>query len=351
MDTSLREVREQLNYENTFLRWQRQIQAGDKSFTLPFLKTPLDQAEISKQLTRSTRSFRKIQRDSIELRQRSYEQLLADYMSDENPKTLKESQRKYKIVQRTIDSETSKATFGNLRNVVKPTSTSALSQLEIPRPKGDTPTVPGDNIQQILNNTDSDDLLWDVVIDRSDIERHLVTYNREAFRAAAKSPCGHGIIYNAITFSSLSSQASRLLEGHIPKEWYGNDRVLKEFLASFAMPPQVLSKEEISTDISEDDVKKGFTHWRETTTTSPSGRHLGHYKALIQDPVLLRCLSLFLQIALKHGIAIPRWCKATNVMIEKDPGRPKINRLRIIHLFEADFNFILKLMWGHRLVR
>jgi hypothetical protein len=38
-------------------------------------------------------------------------------------------------------------------------------------------------------------------------------------------------------------------------------------------------------------------------------------------------------------------------MIEKDPGRPKINRLRIIHLFEADLNFNLKLMWGHRLVR
>ncbi|KAI2492927.1 hypothetical protein MHU86_21605 [Fragilaria crotonensis] len=40
-----------------------------------------------------------------------------------------------------------------------------------------------------------------------------------------------------------------------------------------------------------------------------------------------------------------------NVLIEKDPGYPWINRLRIIHLFEADFNFFLKLQWGHRLVR
>ena len=38
-------------------------------------------------------------------------------------------------------------------------------------------------------------------------------------------------------------------------------------------------------------------------------------------------------------------------MLEKDQGRPTINRLRIIHLFEADFNFFLKIMWGHRLVR
>ena len=38
-------------------------------------------------------------------------------------------------------------------------------------------------------------------------------------------------------------------------------------------------------------------------------------------------------------------------MIEKDKGNPCIHRLRIIHLFEADYNLFLKLMWGSRLVR
>jgi hypothetical protein len=40
-----------------------------------------------------------------------------------------------------------------------------------------------------------------------------------------------------------------------------------------------------------------------------------------------------------------------NVMLEKDPGVPNVNRLRIIHLFEADYNLVLKLLWGSRLVR
>ena len=57
-----------------------------------------------------------------------------------------------------------------------------------------------------------------------------------------------------------------------------------------------------------------------------------------------------MNIAIQSGIAVPRWSRAVNVMIEKDIGQPKINRLRIIHLFEADFNFFLKLQWGHRLV-
>jgi hypothetical protein len=58
-----------------------------------------------------------------------------------------------------------------------------------------------------------------------------------------------------------------------------------------------------------------------------------------------------MNIVVSRGIAIPRWCNATNVMIEKDVGKPCIHRLRIVHLFEADYNFFLKLQWDHRLVR
>ena len=38
-------------------------------------------------------------------------------------------------------------------------------------------------------------------------------------------------------------------------------------------------------------------------------------------------------------------------MIEKEKGQPRIHCLRIIHLFEADYNLFLNLMWGSRLVR
>jgi hypothetical protein len=37
-------------------------------------------------------------------------------------------------------------------------------------------------------------------------------------------------------------------------------------------------------------------------------------------------------------------------MIEKDPSNPWIKQLRVIHLFEADYNFCLKQLWGQRLM-
>jgi hypothetical protein len=38
-------------------------------------------------------------------------------------------------------------------------------------------------------------------------------------------------------------------------------------------------------------------------------------------------------------------------MIEKIPGKPLLNKLRVIHLFEADFNLCLRILWGPRLMR
>jgi hypothetical protein len=40
-------------------------------------------------------------------------------------------------------------------------------------------------------------------------------------------------------------------------------------------------------------------------------------------------------------------------MVEKVQGRPKINKLlgvRVIHLYEADYNLLLKINWARRLI-
>ena len=40
-------------------------------------------------------------------------------------------------------------------------------------------------------------------------------------------------------------------------------------------------KSKIESSISIDEMKKGFSKWKEATSTSLSHRHLGHYKALL----------------------------------------------------------------------
>ena len=75
------------------------------------------------------------------------------------------------------------------------------------------------------------------------------------------------------------------------------------------------------------------------------------YKSIVQDADLLSVQVKMMNIAIKNGIALDRWCKSVTVMIEKDIGVHAIYHLRIIHLYEADYNLFLKLQWGSRLVR
>jgi hypothetical protein len=123
---------------------------------------------------------------------------------------------------------------------------------------------------------------------------------------------------------------------------------MKTFLTKLASPS--LSTPLIDTTITPETFITGIKRWRESTSTSPSGRHLGHYKALIQDEDLLSPIVTLVQLALTRGIALDRWTKSVTVMIEKIDSFPVITKLRIIHLFEADYNLILKLLWGKRLM-
>ena len=342
----LRELNKDEDYTSTFQRWQSQVQVHDSSFRLPHLGDLLSLEQVREHLNRSTRTFRRLQKQSTPLRLQTYQDLLASYEDDDDPGTREESRRKAKIVRNTLAGEGTRHIFSNLRQVLKPSVSHSLSKVLVPQVSdGET------SVYRKLQEESPDDMLWETVVDRDALEQHILQYNHESFRAAAESPCGHGVIHDALTFTSLSKEAEELLYGTVPSHWYGQDDMLKHFLASFAIPAHVQSSGEIPSTVSEADVMRGFNAWKETTSTSPSGRHLGHYKALVRHPTLLACLTKFLNIVISRGIAIPRWCNATNVMIEKDSGKPRIHRLRIVHLFEADFNFFLKLQWGHRLVR
>jgi hypothetical protein len=54
--------------------------------------------------------------------------------------------------------------------------------------------------------------------------------------------------------------------------------------------------------------------------------------------------------SIELGYPLKRQQQITTCMIEKTAGVSGIDRLRVIHLFEADYNLILKVMWSRRAV-
>ena len=83
------------------------------------------------------------------------------------------------------------------------------------------------------------------------------------------------------------------------------NRELQVFLEECQRPTNV---PEISAFISlVEDFKKCVQRWKETTSTSPSGRHLGHYKTAILDDEVAQLLVDMINFPITHGFAPDRW--------------------------------------------
>jgi len=83
---------------------------------------------------------------------------------------------------------------------------------------------------------------------------------------------------------------------------------------------------------------QGWKKAKEATSSSPSGAHFGHYIAGIEDLVVAKINRLMATIPMLTGISPTWWCTTLNVMLEKLAGNCWVGKLRIIMLFEADFN-------------
>ena len=106
-------------------------------------------------------------------------------------------------------------------------------------------------------------------------------------------------------------------------------------------------------------------------STFPSGQHLGLYKSLVtahidsngefskatkkKEDTTKDKASAILQIihglalaCVEHGFYLHQGIYVINVMIYKKCGELDLDKLRVIHLFKADFNMMIGLLFGRR---
>jgi hypothetical protein len=94
----------------------------------------------------------------------------------------------------------------------------------------------------------------------------------------------------------------------------------------------------ISAHIASSDFQALYKIMDEQTSSSPSGRHIGHYKAAVKHDHLANLHSMMMSIPMQAGFSPERWRQIIDVMLEKKQGDHIVHRLRIIALQESDFN-------------
>ena len=117
---------------------------------------------------------------------------------------------------------------------------------------------------------------------------------------------------------------------------------------------------EIKTPVTGSEVKKRFLKWKERTSTSPSKRSMSHYHALFAPPdkdatnyaahvgeELSEVMATRMNMCTKFGIALERWLIVHTTMLEKKPGIDRIDKLRVIHIMEADLNLLMGIIFAY----
>eukprot|EP00957_Ditylum_brightwellii_P052589 3987629-Ditylum_brightwellii.AAC.1 len=208
-----------------------------------------------------------------------------------------------------------------------------------------------------LNNTAlyegvTDDLgfrpAWLSLDDEDKVVLTLLKQNKLHLHQAWDTPCARGEVKQYLGDSGLGQDAQDIIEGNFDPNIAENLPVLNHWLRHNIQ--QLAPKGSITVNLTLQQYKYLFKVQDESTSSSPSGRHYGHYKAALILDSISQVHAWMMSMPFLAGLTPTRWQNTLDCMLEKDAGSPKITGLQIIVIVEGDMNAIMKVIWNRCLV-
>lgn len=240
----------------------------------------------------------------------------------------------------------------------KSTGTQYLDRVEIPQ-SWPPPDHPVESLAELEDPKTCKE--WRLVTAPNEVEYYLMLRNRLHFGQAQGTPFTQPPLQNDFDWPASSAAAERALNGS-----YYQTLSTPQCTELLAACKARTNLDSITHEMTLAEFRGKIRSWRESTTTSPSGRHLGRYKALFKDMVedensdgsdsqapnlatqqesIARLKLSLMNYCIRNTYVLERWKTVVNVMIFKEHSNFKIHRLRIIHIYEADFNALLAIKW------
>jgi hypothetical protein len=192
-------------------------------------------------------------------------------------------------------------------------------------------------------------------MNKESIEQTIMERNIRHSRQSLKTPfAADADLAKAVNPNNDGNEINNILNGTFLSDFV-SEYDLSETERAWVTELERRLDIEISTTIHVSDFISFFKKRKERTASSPSGRHMGHYKVIAAmassgNTLIAEILVMIINIAIITSRPLRRWKRSAQVMIEKGKGK-YIEHLRIIQLCEADLNFMLNIIWGHRLTR
>ena len=313
-----------LPLDDTFLQQGKELGIddleiqGQEESTLLYIT---DQLEVAKQ--RGKRTIK----EAPELRDRHLKEM-GEYYESIGKRT---EEKVVKNIRRYEKIRNHHAKHGS---VLKPRKTGMLRYILSPTPDGE----------------------WEHITDPVEIFRHILHKNTHHLFKSHKSAFTTGSIANDIGPYGDHPIVEDILQGtykigteYLQRQDY---RELTTFIKAlrYATLPNGQQIPQTTAQYTQEVYQKGFNGMKEHTASSPSKVHMGHQKAAAEDDFLAKTNAIFVNTPFQHGFSLSRWENSLHCMLQKKE-QPWITKLRIIQLFEADFNSGLKFFFSKTMMR
>jgi hypothetical protein len=162
-------------------------------------------------------------------------------------------------------------------------------------------------------------------------------------------------VIREIGFGADTNRAEQLLEGDDPTN------ITDDEWSRYLLTSMRRHSKELEIETTTKKMMNKYKRWKERTSTSPSGRHLGHFHALSRPlkakdkkdrdilegirQEIIELHALMLQTAYDNEHVYKRWEYILTCMLGKDTGIPRIHRLGVIHLYECYLDLLLSIFF------
>ena len=320
------------------------------------VEVPTSLSEAKSQLRQARKEAKVISEQSFTRRDTEREQKIRELETSPDPKDRKTAKR----LRCHKKAETRQQMHRKLKAVKTSYERKGVTKIEIPIHPEDDPKSCTE---------------WQVLEIPEEILRQLQLRNQNHFGQAHGTPFTIPPLSGHLGFSANTTAAHDILRGAY------DTGELSESLSTLIrhlQQTEEMAQHAAQPTITESELAGKLKAWRESTTTSPSGMHLGHYKAMYarhqfstDDPNevvtplhhanrekldniqhQIRAVHLtMLNYALKRGHSYERWRTIANTILFKDPDNVRLHRTRVIHIYEADYNLALGIKWRSALFR
>jgi hypothetical protein len=226
-----------------------------------------------------------------------------------------------KIVCNICKAEEMKKLFAKIRYLQTPERNTGISSIQVPAHPTDNPKDCKD---------------WITIDAPTAVVEKLQDRNRLHFGQAQGTPFTVPPLSEDLDFDGATSSAEMILDGTYDSSGLAD---ITRLVISYLRTSKYVSRAPLTTTISDAAYISKIQNWKESTSTSPSALHLGHYHAMVarheysglkeslekeeidskQSAIRLAHLALT-NYALAHGYSFERWRTVVNVMIQKEPA-------------------------------